>query len=243
VEPAKAVAAPGALPGSLSHFFAGYADGSDFAFMRSDCTPKMARFVSLVNVGIDDVIRNAKTFFRTKRELEYRPDVGRMRVEAGAEGKVVRLPVTMSWTYPVPKDWGPDWPSWVRNEPVVVRRVTANVEIQLDAEGRLSRYIETSVERPLLRVTGEENCDPTVVVDRPRPEPWLTIKTGDLVRDLGETVVISINAKGADTARKIRLKDEDGWTLDSVSFAVDSPLGGTSAGGSDCLAPVRAGKS
>lgn len=72
----------------------------------------------------------------------------------------------------------------------------------------------------------------------PNIDPWLVLNPGEVVRDLGETVVISINPKGANTARRVRTQTEDGWTLNSVAFSVPNPFGGTSAGGSDCLTRV-----
>ena len=119
VATAKSMGSRAALPGRLAHFFAGYADGSNFEFMRVDCQPTLKVFIGLKNVGIDELVRNAKSFFRSKRELAYRPDIGGMRVEASTGGQLVRLPVKMSWTYPIPKDWGPDWPPWGHAVPVV----------------------------------------------------------------------------------------------------------------------------
>jgi hypothetical protein len=235
IAPNAAVGA-GVLPGRLDHFFAGYVEGSDFEFMRPDCRPTLQAFVTLRNVRVDDVIRNAKSFFRNKRRISYRPDARRLGSAAHAEGKLVSLPVTMSWAYPAPKEWGPAWTTW-DDVPLVVREVTVNTEIELDSEGRIARYVERSVEQPLLRVTGDENCEGgrDILAYGPFIDPWLVLEPGKLVRDLGETVVISINPKGANTARRVRTQTGDGWTLDSVSFAVENPAGGTSAGASDCL--------
>lgn len=229
------------LPGRLDHFFAGYAEGSDFEFLRADCQPTLQAFVTLKNVSVDDVIRNAKSFFRDKRKISYRPDARRVRSEARPGGKLVSLPVTMSWSYPAPKEWGPPWATW-DDVPLVVREVTANTEIELDSEGRIARYVERSIERPVLRVTGDENCEggSDILAYGPAIEPWLVLEPGQLVRDLGETVIISINPKGANIARRVRTQTEDGWTLNSVAFAVENPFGGTSAGGSDCLTPLGA---
>jgi hypothetical protein len=239
--PSAAVGTAGALPGRLGHFFAGYTEGSDFEFMRADCRPTLPAFVTLRNVSVDEVIRNATSFFRNKRRISYRPDAPHARSAPHADGQLVSLPVTMSWSYPAPKEWGPPWTTW-DDVPLIVREVTVNTEIELDSEGRIARYVERSVEQPLLRVTGDENCEggSDILADGPAIDPWLVLKPGQLVRDLGETVVISINPKGANTARRVRTQTGDGWTLNSVSFAVENPAGGTSAGASDCLTRVVA---
>jgi len=230
------------LPGRLDHFFAGYRDSSDFEFLREDCQATVQEFITLRNASVADVMRNVKAFFRDKRKISYRPDAQRVRVQARNEGQLVSLPVTMSWAYPPPKEWTPNLPAWGFDEPMIERQVTANVEIELAADGRIVRYVERSVERPWLRVTGDENCEDFLAGGDAPIEPWLALEPGKKVQDLGETIVISFNPKGGNVARRIRSDDEEGWTISSVSFAVPNPFGGTSAGGSDCLAPVPAPK-
>lgn len=159
------------LPPTLRHFFAGYTDRSDFEFMRADCRPIMDRFVTLQNVEVGVAIRDARSFFRDKHDLAYGPDLKRVRAEPHAGGTTVRLPVTMSWTYPIPKEWGPDWPAWGTESPAVARSVTVDVEIEVDADGRIARYVETHVESPWLRVTGSDEC----AADDSRPTPRMDL--------------------------------------------------------------------
>jgi hypothetical protein len=228
------VDASAGLPPTLADFFAGYRDGSTFEFLRADCRPTMDRFVSLKNVGVDAAIRDARTFFHDRRQLSYRPDVRQMRVEAHADGEsTVRLPVTMAWTYPVPKGWGDDFPAGGPDGTAVVSRsMTVDVEVTLDADGRIAQYVEAHVQTPRLRVTHPEKC--ADVPDHPGV-PWVAVSHGMIVQDLGETLELSMSAKGPATARKVRANGQDGWTMESVCFAVSNPYGGTSAGMSSCL--------
>jgi hypothetical protein len=241
VASAQAIAAlPVELPPTLRHFFAGYRDGTDFDFMRADCRPVMTRFVTLSSVDVATAIREAKSFFRDKRHLEYRPDTKHLRIAPGTgdggAGVTVNLPLTMAWAYPIPKGWGSDWPAF-GEEPAISRAVTVDLEIELDPDGRIARYVEARVESPLLRVTGAEECNDPDRGDQ-SPVPALNLKKGTLVHDLGETVVVGTNAKGTDVARKVRVNGRDGWTMDRVAFAVANPSGGTSAGAASCLDPV-----
>ncbi|HYQ03275.1 MAG TPA: hypothetical protein VER96_31590 [Polyangiaceae bacterium] len=229
------------LPGRLDHFFAGYKDGSDFEFLRADCQATLQDFITLRNTSVADVIRNVKAFFRDKRRISYQPDAQRMRVQARNDGQLVSIPVAMSWAYPTPKEWLANLQALEFDKPMIERQVTVNVEIELAADGRIMRYLERGVERPWLRVTGDENCENFIDGDAPI-EPWLVLDRGTTVRDLGETIVLSFNTKGPNIARRVRSEDEEGWAISSVSFAVPNPFGGSSAGGSDCLAPVPAPK-
>jgi hypothetical protein len=234
--PSPAASAP-LLPPTLARFFAGYRDGTDFEFLRAACRPTVDRFVTLQNVRVDAIIRDARAFFRDKHDLAYAPDVRSLRVEPGDGGTTVHVPVRMRWTSPAPPDLAPQVVAWGTNAPVVLRDVTAEVEIALDGEGRITSYKELRVATPWLRVTGAENCDSEGRGDG-RPEPWLDLAKGTRVQDLGETVIIGTNTKGADVARKVRHLGKTGWALDRVAFAVENPMGGSSAGGADCLAPA-----
>ena len=153
---AKATAAspraPGSeLPPTLRDFFAGYKDGTDFEFMRAACRPTMDRFVTLRNVNVATAIREAKSFFHDKHGLAYRPDLARVRLaprssDGGAGGgTTVSVPLTMSWTYAIPKEWDPSdagstWPAYP-DTPHVDRSVTVDVEMDLDENGRIARYV------------------------------------------------------------------------------------------------------
>lgn len=238
VASARTVAASStaALPPALAHFFAGFRDGSDFEFMRADCRAKMDRFVTLENVDVAAAIRSAKAFFHEKHELRYQPDLEHAHVEPHAGGTTVRVPVTMSWTYPIPQEWSAHWEQWGKDGPEVSRSVTVQVEVELDAEGKIARYVEKSVESPLLRVNGEAFCENVDTVDATLP--WVDVKKGMLVQDLGETLVLIWRPRGPTTARKVRANGKEGWTIDCTYFPVDNPFGGTSAGGGACLDPV-----
>jgi len=126
--------------------------------------------------------------------------------------------------------------TFVAEFPVVTHDITMDVQITLDHDARITRYVELGVRDRTWVATGEYEC--TDDRNDLHPEPWLSLTAGDRVEDLGETVVVGANIKGTDEAGKVRINGKIGWALDRVSYAVDNPFGGTSAGGSNCLQPL-----
>src|SRR5208283_2082463 len=154
-----------------------------------------------------------------KTQLSYKPDVHRLRVEANPDGgSTVHVPVTMGWDTPAPKDWGDDFPgSTPDGPPMISRTVTVDVDVTLDADGRIAQYVEAHVQTPKLRVKHPDDCGG----DEPRPElPWIEVRDGQIVQDLGETFVLSMRARGSNVARKVRANGQEGWTMQYVSFEV-----------------------
>ena len=224
----------------LARFFARFVDGTDFAFLSEACPPKVERFLTMRDADIAQVVRSARAFFRGKRGISYVPDLAALEVEARPDGTVARLPVTLSWTYPAPTEWGDEWPiDPGADAPRIARRVTVDVEIALDASGRIARYVETRVRTPKLLVTSDFMC-PDGLYETPEPfreqlAGWLVEdfagtmkayekephpKRGTIVHDLGETFVVAENPKGSSVARRVRGPEGEGWMVDNVAYAV-----------------------
>ena len=229
-----AAAVPAEIVTRLRDYFSHYQEGSDFEFLRAYWTSPVERFITLENADIGAVIASAKQFFHGKYRVKYAPDLSAMHVVSEAGLSVVQLPVAMSWgvqpTDDVPSEDGDRPPvdlSRTGLDPYMIglvqHAVVVDVEIALGADGRLQRYLETHVHQPLLRTTGQEDCPPK----------------GETVVDLGDIYVTSWSAKGPQQVRRVRAKGEVAWYPDILSWAVDNPAGGTSAGGAQCLEAVR----
>jgi hypothetical protein len=204
---------PDPVADALTSFFAGYKDGTDFAFLNDACEPKLERFLTLKNVDVATVIKSARGFFRDKDSVAYKPMIGAKKVEVRPDGSVVvRLPVQMIWRYPLPAELKTDQTPAVDDaSPEVHRDVTVDVEIGLDASRKISRYVETHVRTPALRVTGQDNC-----WDGAGQDPM----KGVIVYDLGETFMSADRPRGPDYERHVHAPDGDTWLMDSVSFEV-----------------------
>jgi hypothetical protein len=93
----------------------------------------------------------------------------------------------------IEEDTAKAWP------PTIERDVTAEVELELDADFRVASYVEKSVRTPPLRVTLGEECESNL----PR---------GTIVQDLGETIVVAwISTGPSTTLRKVRANGEEVW--------------------------------
>ena len=136
----------------LRSFFAGYVDGTDFAFLEAFCAPRLDRFLTMKNADVAAVIASAKKFFADKRGVAYKAEFGAMRVERRAEGTLAKLPVVMSWDFPAPKEWGTEWPLAAATDgvPRIDRTVTVDVEVLVDSSNRIQSYVETRVHAPAL---------------------------------------------------------------------------------------------
>ncbi len=245
-------AADAALAERLRHFFNGYVDGSDFAFLLAACRPKLDQFISLRNVDAGAVATNARQFFAHTHKLAYEPHLADLRVERRPDGSTVaRLPVRMTWTYPPNPDWptgGDPWPAWSSETAAIDRDVTADAEITFDDQGKIARYVEANVRRPWLRVTGEDNCSLGAFGS---PHSFLMsgddgarmaapLHKGQMVRDLGETFVTAILPRGPDIVRKVLVGNREGWADESLIFEVENTGGPQGAsGGSECLRRVQ----
>jgi hypothetical protein len=193
---------------TLARFFGGFVDGTDFAFLRATCTPQMSRFISLHDVDVESASRASRAFFKGIHGVKYEPELKALRVEALAAGARVYVPVRMRWSRPAdPKQFGIEegaMAGW--GPPTIERDVTANVELVLDAAGRIASYVEASVRTPPLRVTAGEECDSKL----PR---------GTIVHDLGETIITEVISTGpATTLRKVQANGEQVWMVTERHF-------------------------
>jgi hypothetical protein len=230
-------------PKVLRNHFGKFVDGTDFEFLRNVCRPVLDRYVSLHDVSVDAIIADAKSFFRGKEGIVYDPGMARLTIERRNGMAVARLPVQMSWRrYPPPRAWPtPDdepWPHYP-DAPHVDHSVTVDAEVTFDDQCRMMSYVETKIHAPNMRITGEHACEYGVyatprdpLAASPDVSRIATLKKGAVVRDLGDTFIVSVTPKGPETARRIRVDGRDGWTDDSRAYAVPNPYGGTPAGGS-----------
>jgi hypothetical protein len=239
---------PGADPrviAALTKYFQGYKPGTDFAFLADVCRPKLDQFLLLKNPTVAAVQKTARTFFKGKDGLSYLPDLGALKIETRPEQTVVRLPVEMKWSYPLPDELKTDS---TPDDTKVDRDVTVDVEITLDPSYLVSRYVETRVRTPALREANEPGCQP----DGTHPEQL------HVVYDLGETYVSARRLRGEDVMRHVRTPDGDSWELESTGFAVAATTpdqcdqldaeeqiaacnSATAAAWSQCLVPVGDG--
>jgi hypothetical protein len=217
----------------ITSFYGEFRDGTDFEFLRAACRPELDGFGALERVDIDTLIAAARAFYRDKRGLSYEVDTTRAEVTTNASEVVVEVPVRVKWESPAPNSLAASIQTIGSERALVARDVVVKSEIAIDLAGRITRLIERHTETPTLLATGEHECSD----DRAdmHPNPWFSLPAGVRVEDLGETVVIGVNIKGADEARRVRWNGQVGWALYRVSFAVENPYGGTSAGVSECL--------
>jgi hypothetical protein len=83
--------------------------------------------------------------------------------------------------------------------------VTADVELAFTPGGQLTRYVEVAVRRPLLRVTGMDNCEVH------------GLRKGQTVVDLGDAYITEIMAKGPQQIHHVLVGGDDTW-IDEIRF-------------------------
>ena len=217
---------------TLTAFFAKFKADSDFVFFATYFTPAIQRYITLENVSVEAVEKDARAFFKTKKNVRYTPDFNGMIIEPDERGTAAELAVKMEWDAEAPAAWGPD-----AKGKYVARSVRAKLRLLFDESPKMFSYSEKAAPRPKLRVTGETGGPldkPNGVYATPlaakEGKPTATLAKNVIVEDLGETFEVESTPKGAVLARKVRHENKEIWTLDRAPTTVANPNGGTSAG-------------
>jgi hypothetical protein len=221
IRPKKAPGAPAAMMAeaevkrTLSALFSKFQAGSDFAFFEKYFAKVIDRYITLENVSLEAAQKDARAFFKGKKNVKYTPDYSALVVEQDERGTASELTLKMDWDYEAPSTWGPE-----AKGKLVSRSVRAKLRILFDETPRIFSYLEKEVLRPKLRVTGETEgplANPNGIYAQPfaalEGKPTATLPKGAIVEDLGETIEIMPAPKSV-IARKVKHAGKEIWTVD-----------------------------
>jgi hypothetical protein len=207
----------------LEAHFAQYREGASFDFLRSDFAPRVERYVSLTNVPVETLVRQAKAFYGQKKRIALAPNRATIRLRADGDRTVAMFVLRMGWSQepPLAQRACASFDDAMHLQPgsMIQRSVSVNAEMTVDAGGHFVAYVEHGTVPVRYRVTSMG--DPlvgfsTLPVGPARnaavPPAALYVGSGTLVDDEGESFTCGEGSE-VDTVRKVRVSGQPVWLL------------------------------
>ena len=229
---------PADVEARLRAHFARYSGGSSFDFLRDDWAPRVEHYLKLLDVPLDDLVKEARSFYADKSRVALKVRAGSVQTRYAGDRTTATFVLSMAWSRRPPPaaracghldaDQG-----WVASS-TIDRQVDVNAEMTLNAAGRFVAYDEHGLVPVHLRA--KAFGDPLRAFASMPAEPArdadedtsvASIPDGTVVDDLGESFTCGLSAGEVDTVEKVRFQGREVWVLSGWMFDTGHSYVGT----------------